>query len=67
MIANYVYYSTLETINKDLDEVAAQGRWKLGIFSDLNTRAVDGCLDRLSAALENFKVSPTFDVHGLGT
>ena len=67
MIANYVYYSTLETINKDLDEVAAQGRWKLGIFSDLNTTVVDGCLDRLSAALENFKVSPTFDVHGLGT
>ena len=67
MIANYVYYSTLETINKDLDEVAAQGRWKLGIFSDLNTTVVDGCLDRLSTALENFKVSPTFDVHGLGT
>ena len=65
MIANNVYYSTLETINKDLDEVAAQG-W-LGIFSDLNTTVVDGCLDHLSAALENFKVSPTFDVHGLGT
>ena len=35
-----MYYSTLETINKDLDEIAAQGRWKLGIFSDLNTTAV---------------------------
>ena len=66
MIANYVYYSTLETINKDLDEIAAQGRWKLGIFSDLNATAVDGCLNRLSAALENFKVCAASDVHVLG-
>ena len=65
IVAYYVYYSTLETINKDLDEIAAQGRWKLGIFSDLNTRAVDGCLDRLSTAIENFKVCPTSDIHGL--
>ena len=61
-----MYYSTLETINKDLDEIAAQGRWKLGIFSDLNTTAVDDCLNRLSAALENFKVCAASDVHGLG-
>ena len=63
-----MYYpdSTLETINKDLDEIVTQGRWKLGIFSDLNTTAVDGCLDRLSTVLENFKVCPTSDVHGLG-
>ena len=61
-----MHYSTLETIEKDLDEVAAQGRWKLGIFSDLNTTAVDGCLDRLSTAIENFKVCPTSDVYGLG-
>ena len=60
-----MYYSTLETIKKDLDEIAAQGKWKLGIFSDLNTRAVDGCLDRLSTAVENFKVCPTSDVRGL--
>ena len=66
MIANNVYYSTLETINKELDEIAAQGRWKLGIFSDLNTTAVDGCLNRLSTALENFKVCPASDDHGLG-
>ena len=66
MIANCVYYSTLETINKDLDEIASQGRWKLGIFSDLNATAVDGCLNRLSTALENFKVCPASDVHGLG-
>ena len=60
-----MYYSTLETINKDLDEIAAQGRWKLGIFSDLNMTAVDGCLDRLSTALEKFKVCPASDNHGL--
>ena len=66
-IANYVYYSTLETINKDLDGIAAQGGWKLGIFSDLNMTAVDGCLDRLSTALENFKVCLASDAHGLGT
>ena len=56
-----MYRSTLEMINKDLDEISAQGRWKLGIFSDLNATAVDGCLDRLSAALENFKVRPLSD------
>ena len=64
MIANYVYYSTLVTINRDLDEIAAQGRWKFGIFSDLNTTAVDGCLNFLSTALEKFKVCPSSDVHG---
>ena len=66
MIANDVYYSTLETINKELNEIAAQGGWKLGIFSDINTKAVDGCLERLSIALEKFKVCPASDVYGLG-
>ena len=61
-----MYYSTLEMINKDLDEITAQGRWKIGIFSDINTKAVDGCLERLSSALEKFKVCPASDVHGLG-
>ena len=66
MIANDVYYSTLKTINKELDEITAQGGWKLGIISDLNTKAVDGCLERLSTALEKFKVCPASDVYGLG-
>ena len=61
-----MHYSTLKTINNDLEEISAQGRWKLGIFSDLNTTAVDGCLNRLSVALENFKVCAAPDVHGLG-
>ena len=66
LIVNYVYYSTLETINKDLDEITAQGRWKLAIFSDLNTKAVDGCLNCLCTALEKFKVCTSSDIHGLG-
>ena len=66
LIANFVYYSTLETINKDLDEIAAQSRWKLGIFSDLNATAVDACLERLFTALENFKVCSASDIHGFG-
>ena len=66
MIANYVCYSTLKTINEELDKIAAQGSWRLGIYSDLNTTAVDDCLNHLSIALEKFKVRPTSDVHGLG-
>ena len=66
MIANYVYHRTLETIKEDLDKITAQGRWKIGIFSDLNTKAVDGCLYRLSTALEKFKVCSASNVYGLG-
>ena len=61
-----MYYCTLETINNDLDNITEQGRCKLKIFGDLNATAVDGCLNRLSTALENFKVCPASDVHGLG-
>ena len=53
------------TINEELDKITSQGPWLLGIYSDLNVRAVDDCLDRLSMALEKFKVCPTSDVHGL--
>ena len=66
LIANYVFYSTLKTINEELDKIAAQGSWRLGIYSDLNMTAVDDCLNRLSTALEKFKVCPTANVHGLG-
>ena len=60
-------YSTLKSINEDLDKITAQGRWLLGIYSDLNKSAVDDCLNRLSTALEKFKVCPISEVHGLGT
>ena len=56
LIANYLSYSTLKTINEDLDKIVAQGSWRLGIYSDLNATAVDDCLNRLSTALEKFKV-----------
>ena len=59
-------YSTLKTIDEELNKIAAQGSWKLGIYSDLNVTAVDDCLNRLSTSLEKFKVCPISDVHGLG-
>ena len=58
--------SALKTINEELEEITAQGPWLLGLYTDVNTSAVDGCLDRLSTALEKFKVCPISDVHGLG-
>ena len=53
-------YSTLKMINEELDKITAQGPWLLGIYSDLNTSAINDCLDLLSTALEKFKVCPTF-------
>ena len=66
LIDNYACYSTLKTITEELNKIAAQGPWKLGIYSDLNTTVVDECLNRLTTALEKFKVCPTSEVHGLG-
>ena len=62
-----MYYSTLKTINQELDKIAAQGSWRLGVYSDLNTTAVDDCMNRLSTALEKFKVCPASDVLNLST
>ena len=56
LIANYVCYSTLKTINDDLHKITAQGARSLGIYSDLNATAVDVYLNRLSTAFEKFKV-----------
>ena len=67
LIANYVCYRTLMTINEELEKIAAQGSWRLGIYSDLNTTAVDDCMNRLSTALEKFKVCPASVIHGLST
>jgi hypothetical protein len=61
-----VCYSTLKTIKGDLDKITAQGAWRLGVYIDLNMTAVDDCLNRLSTALEKFKVCPTSDIQGLG-
>jgi len=57
LIANLCYYSTLRKINEELDKITAQGPWLLGMYSDLNASAVDGCLDRLSTSLEKFKLA----------
>ena len=55
------------TINEELEKIAAQGSWRLGMYSDLNTRAVDDCMSRLSTALEKFKVYPASVIHVLST
>ena len=59
----YLWYSNLNTIKKELDKIASQAPWKLVLYSDLNTSAVNACLDRLSIALEKFKVVLTSDTH----
>ena len=53
-----------EDDQEELDKITAQDSWRLGIYSDLNSTAVDDCLNRLSTALEKFKVCPTSDVLG---
>ena len=55
------------TIYEELDKITAQGPCRLVVYSDLNTSAVNDCLDRLSTAVERFKVCPTSEVHGLGS
>ena len=49
----------LKTINEELDKIASQGPLLPWIYSDLSTSAP---LDRLSIALEKFKVCLTSDV-----
>ena len=55
-------------INKELEKITAQGRWVMGIYNNVNSKVVDGCVNSLSTALEKFKVHPTSGVrvHGLG-
>ena len=62
-IVDKLCYRNLETINEALDKIASQGPRLLAIYSDLNASAVDACLDRLSIALEKFKVCLKCDVH----
>jgi hypothetical protein len=45
---------SLRTINEDLNKIIAQGPW--WIYKDLDTSAVDDCLNRLSTAFEKFMV-----------
>ena len=63
-------YSTLRKIYEEsyeeLDKIITQDPWLLGIYSDLKASAVDGCRDRVSIALEKFKVCQTSESHGSG-
>ena len=47
---------TLVTIDKELTEIRNQNEWLQGLYMNLNTDAVDICLNQLSAAQEKFKV-----------
>jgi len=49
-------FSTLETIASDLTKIQNQNWLLIIIFSNLNKDKVDGCLDRLTVALEKFSV-----------
>ena len=65
--SNYFYYETtptdcwlcrsaLRTIHGELADITAQDQWKNVFYKDLNSSAVDTCLNLLSTALEKFKV-----------
>ncbi|KAJ3513168.1 hypothetical protein NLJ89_g3100 [Agrocybe chaxingu] len=49
--------STLTTINEDLSQVCKQNEWLLGLYTELNMNVVESCLQRLSIALEKFKLA----------
>jgi len=53
-------FSTLHTIISDLNEIRSQNRILMVIFSNINKAKVDGCVDRLTVALEKFHVCPKF-------
>ncbi|KDR71128.1 hypothetical protein GALMADRAFT_807115 [Galerina marginata CBS 339.88] len=49
--------STLGTINEDLGKISGQNRLVIAIYKDLNMNTVEDCLNRLSTALEKFKLA----------
>ncbi|KDR74973.1 hypothetical protein GALMADRAFT_248793 [Galerina marginata CBS 339.88] len=48
---------TLETINGDLGKISQQNGWVIAIYKDLNMNTIEDCLNRLSSALEKFKLA----------
>ncbi|KDR71103.1 hypothetical protein GALMADRAFT_804924 [Galerina marginata CBS 339.88] len=48
---------TLGTINEDLGKIGEQNGWVIAIYRDLNMNTVEDCLNRLSTALEKFKLA----------
>ena len=51
-----IHYSTLETIKQDLTAISAQGKLVVVIYRELNADKLEDCINRLSVALERFKV-----------
>ncbi|KDR65358.1 hypothetical protein GALMADRAFT_148749, partial [Galerina marginata CBS 339.88] len=49
--------STLGTINGDLGKISEQNGWVIAIYKDLNMSTIEDCLNRLSTALEKFKLA----------
>jgi len=49
--------STLKAIISDVTKIRRQNRLLVVIFSNLNKEKVDGCVGRLTVALEKFNVN----------
>ena len=49
-------YSVLKTINKDLTKISAQNRWVIAVYKQRNLNALEGCMNRLSTAMQKFTV-----------
>ena len=60
-------FSTLNTIISDITKIRRQNRMVTTIFSSLNKGKVDGCVGRLTVALDKFKVNISYllSTHGL--
>ncbi|EDR10070.1 uncharacterized protein LACBIDRAFT_325656 [Laccaria bicolor S238N-H82] len=46
--------STLKTIYEDLEKIGGQNKLKV-MFTDVNTKKLEGCVDRLSTAMEELR------------
>ena len=49
--------STLGMIERDLLEISEQKRWVIALYKELNTNTLEACMNRLSIAMEKFKVT----------
>ncbi|KAF8900857.1 hypothetical protein CPB84DRAFT_1847095 [Gymnopilus junonius] len=48
---------TLGTIKHDLTEISEQNRWVIAFYKELNESTLEACMNRLSMALEKFKLA----------
>ena len=56
LTASDVIYSVLKTIKEDLSKISAQNRWVKAIYKQLNMKALEKCMNRLSIAMQKFTV-----------